>query len=203
MRASKLSLAYTLPAASSVISLHRPPVRPSRCGGKVVAHALGAGIRIDADPRRRQVGAVRAVADPEQVVGARHRHVDGAESQAPGGAPSSGASDPAAALAGHHLLVPRRRARDAPRGAPPLPRPRRPRCPSHQQPAPLVEAATLGHGIVPVADFWAQLAGLTRVAALPHIAPRPLWLAVAPVSRERPAVRAVADELARLASDRA
>src|SRR5262249_8836037 len=63
----------------------------------------------------------------------------------------------------------------------------------------LGEAAVAGHGIVPVADCWADLAGLTRVVALPHIVPRPLWLAVGPGQRERPAVRVVAEELARLA----
>lgn len=64
----------------------------------------------------------------------------------------------------------------------------------------LVEAAAAGHGIVAVADLWADLASLTRVIALPHLPPRPLWLAVAPGQRDRPAVRAVADEIARLAS---
>jgi DNA-binding transcriptional LysR family regulator len=65
----------------------------------------------------------------------------------------------------------------------------------------LVEAAVAGHGLVPVVDCWAAVAGLVRVLPLPRIAPRPLWLAVGPGQRERPAVRVVADELARIGSD--
>lgn len=66
----------------------------------------------------------------------------------------------------------------------------------------LIEAAAGGHGLVAAADFWADVAGLVRVLPLPDIAPRPLWLAVAPGQRDRPAVRAVADELARLVGER-
>ncbi len=66
----------------------------------------------------------------------------------------------------------------------------------------LVEAAAAGHGIVAITDCWADLAGLARVLPLPHIAPRPLWLAVAPGQRDRPAVRIVAEEIARLAGER-
>lgn len=66
----------------------------------------------------------------------------------------------------------------------------------------LVEAAAAGHGIVALTEAWATLVELTRVLVLPQIAPRPLWLAVAPGQRDRPAVRAVADELARLAGER-
>lgn len=62
----------------------------------------------------------------------------------------------------------------------------------------LVEAAVAGHGIVPIVDCWANLAGLSRALALPQLAPRHLWLAVGPGQRDRPAVRAVADEVARL-----
>jgi DNA-binding transcriptional LysR family regulator len=102
-------------------------------------------------------------------------------------------------LTGHDLLVPggelakRPEARllDRVRGARVVLR-------SSSLPA-LVEAAVAGHGIVPVGDFWAELVGLVRVVALPHLAPRPLWLAIAPGQRERPAVRAVAEEIARLA----
>lgn len=63
----------------------------------------------------------------------------------------------------------------------------------------LVDAAAAGHGIVPIVDCWADLAGLVPVLPLPRIAPRPLWLAVGPGQRDRPAVRVVADEVARLA----
>ncbi len=62
----------------------------------------------------------------------------------------------------------------------------------------LVEAATAGHGIVPVVESWGELVGLVRVIALPDIPRRPLWLAIAPGQRERPAVRVVADEIVRL-----
>lgn len=104
------------------------------------------------------------------------------------------------ALGGHDLLVPggelarRPEARllDRVRGARVVLR-------SSSLPA-LVEAAVAGHGIVPIGDWWAELAGLVRVLALPHLAPRPLWLAIAPGQRERPAARAVAEEIARLAA---
>jgi DNA-binding transcriptional LysR family regulator len=120
------------------------------------------------------------------------------------GAPAGGtASKPVTALAGHDLLVPGGELAKLPEarllarvpGARVVLR-------TSSMPA-LVEAANAGHGIVPVADVWADLAGLVRVLALPDLAPRPLWLAVAPGQRDRPAVRVVAEELARLVSDRA
>jgi DNA-binding transcriptional LysR family regulator len=65
----------------------------------------------------------------------------------------------------------------------------------------LVEATGAGHGIGPIVDRWAERAGLARVLALPHIPLRPIWLALAPGAGDRPAVRVVADELARLVSE--
>ena len=65
----------------------------------------------------------------------------------------------------------------------------------------LVEATVAGHGIAPIVDRWAERAGLVRVLALPHIPLRPIWLALAPGAGERPAVRVVADELARIVAE--
>ena len=63
----------------------------------------------------------------------------------------------------------------------------------------LVEAAVANAGIVPLVDSWGRTAGLVKVLAL-DIPPRPLWIAIAPGQRDRPAVRVVADEMARLMS---
>lgn len=114
---------------------------------------------------------------------------------------AAAAADPLAALAGHDLLVPGGELAKLPE-ARLLARVPGGRIVLRSSSFPiLVEATVLGHGIAPIADFWADRTGLTRVAPLPDIAPRPLWLAVAPGQRERPAVRAVADELARLLGD--
>lgn len=114
---------------------------------------------------------------------------------------TSSAADPLAALSGHDLLVPGGELAKLPE-ARLLARVPGARIVLRSNSFPvIVEATALGHGIAPIADFWADRTGLTRVAPLPAIAPRPLWLAVAPGQRERPAVRAVADELARLAGD--
>jgi DNA-binding transcriptional LysR family regulator len=64
----------------------------------------------------------------------------------------------------------------------------------------LVEAATTGVGIVATNVGWGQAAGLVRTTQLPSIAPRSLWLQVAAGARDRPAVRVVAKEIARLLS---
>jgi DNA-binding transcriptional LysR family regulator len=61
----------------------------------------------------------------------------------------------------------------------------------------LIEAAVAGAGIVPVVGPWGQVTGLVKVLPL-DIPARPLWVAIAPGQRDRPAVRVVADELARL-----
>ncbi len=114
---------------------------------------------------------------------------------------SSGAPDPLKVLAGHDLLVPGGELGKLPE-ARLLARVPGARIVLRTSSLPLlVEAAAAGHGIVAAADLWADLAGLTRVIALPHLAPRPLWLAVGPGQRERPAVRVVADEIARLAGE--
>jgi DNA-binding transcriptional LysR family regulator len=65
----------------------------------------------------------------------------------------------------------------------------------------LVEAAIAGAGILTLVGAWAEVAGLVRIFSLPEIPQRPLYLAIAPGQRERPAVRVVADEIARLFSD--
>jgi DNA-binding transcriptional LysR family regulator len=65
----------------------------------------------------------------------------------------------------------------------------------------LVEAARTNMGIVPIPGAWAEAAALVRIMPLPQIPPRPLWLAIAAGQRERPAVRVVSDEIARLFAD--
>lgn len=65
----------------------------------------------------------------------------------------------------------------------------------------LVEAARAGAGIVPVVEPWGRVAGLVKVLPL-DIPARPLWIAIAPGQKDRPAVRAVADEMARLITTR-
>jgi len=65
----------------------------------------------------------------------------------------------------------------------------------------LVEAARAGAGIVPLVEPWGRTAGLVKVLPL-DIPARPLWIAIAPGQRERPAVRVVADEIARLMGTR-
>jgi DNA-binding transcriptional LysR family regulator len=65
----------------------------------------------------------------------------------------------------------------------------------------LIEAARAGAGIVPVVEPWGRTAGLVKVLPL-DIPARPLWIAIAPGQRERPAVRVVADEIARLMGTR-
>lgn len=61
----------------------------------------------------------------------------------------------------------------------------------------LVEAATRGHGLVPLTRAWgARTAGLELCFDLKAIPARPTWLAMHPDVAHRPAVRAVAERIA-------
>jgi DNA-binding transcriptional LysR family regulator len=59
----------------------------------------------------------------------------------------------------------------------------------------LVEAATLGHGLVPISRPWGESVGLVHTFDLAGVAARPIWLVMARDVAARPAVRLVADRL--------
>ncbi|MBX7080056.1 MAG: LysR family transcriptional regulator [Nannocystaceae bacterium] len=63
----------------------------------------------------------------------------------------------------------------------------------------LLAAAHAGLGLAPLSRPWAELdPGLQLVAPLPKIPARPLWLVLQPEAARRPAVRMIADRIARI-----